>query len=575
MSTHPRNHLHKLCLPDRQPNSLSSSSICTPLELSPRSIPLSPSSPSSSSFSPTKSHSIDHSTSTSTSPTAASAPWSLTSDVLQSVVKIYVTHCEPTYARPWQMEGQNYTTSSGFILPDRRILTNAHSIEHFTFVRVKRRGDDTRYVASVLAIAEECDLALLTVPDDAFWHGGLTALPISERLPALRDSVIVAGYPHGGDGMSVTAGVVSRIELLEYTEASNLLSVQIDAAINPGNSGGPAFDSEGKVVGVAFKMMASHTSENIGYLIPTNVVHHFLNDVDKHEHYTGFCSVGFEWNELEAPAMRRYYKVPRDESGILVTGVEYNVQSLEKYDVVTHINGCSISNSGMIHYDPCGERISFQVVISERFDGDSVHLRVYRDGELVEGGVQYKLENINTRKLVPVHLELNGEKNRYVQPSYFVFGGFVFLKLTAAYLKATYGHGYKAVANMPVNLRWLCEHGDMSQDEREIVVLSHVLNCPTNIHYEHFYDERVYKVNDTPVRSLQHMYEAIQEMVGDENVRFVKLQLMDDVIVVDKQEAMECHEDVLTMHHISKDSSFEQASLSTLFERVRVSEDKQ
>jgi len=52
----------------------------------------------------------------------------------------------------------------------------------------------------------------------------------------------VAGYPLGGDSLSITKGIVSRVTMTRYAHASNkLLGIQIDAAINPGNSGGPAF----------------------------------------------------------------------------------------------------------------------------------------------------------------------------------------------------------------------------------------------------------------------------------------------------------------------------------------------
>jgi S1-C subfamily serine protease len=48
----------------------------------------------------------------------------------------------------------------------------------------------------------------------------------------------VVGYPIGGDTISVTSGVVSRIEVTSYVHGSTeLLGVQIDAAINSGNSG--------------------------------------------------------------------------------------------------------------------------------------------------------------------------------------------------------------------------------------------------------------------------------------------------------------------------------------------------
>ena len=54
----------------------------------------------------------------------------------------------------------------------------------------------------------------------------------------LQDAVAVVGYPIGGDTISVTSGVVSRIEVTSYVHGSTeLLGVQIDAAINSGNSG--------------------------------------------------------------------------------------------------------------------------------------------------------------------------------------------------------------------------------------------------------------------------------------------------------------------------------------------------
>ncbi len=52
-----------------------------------------------------------------------------------------------------------------------------------------------------------------------------------------RDEILVAGYPQGGDSLSITKGIVSRVVMTRYAHSSNkLLGIQIDAAINPGNS---------------------------------------------------------------------------------------------------------------------------------------------------------------------------------------------------------------------------------------------------------------------------------------------------------------------------------------------------
>jgi hypothetical protein len=67
---------------------------------------------------------------------------------------------------------------------------------------------------------------MLTVEDDEFWKG-VSPLEFGS-LPALQDAVTVVGYPIGGDTISVTSGVVSRIEILSYVHGSTeLLGLQV------------------------------------------------------------------------------------------------------------------------------------------------------------------------------------------------------------------------------------------------------------------------------------------------------------------------------------------------------------
>lgn len=62
--------------------------------------------------------------------------------------------------------------------------------------------------------------------DDEFWEG-VSAVEFGD-LPALQDAVTVVGYPIGGDTISVTSGVVSRIEILSYVHGSTeLLGLQV------------------------------------------------------------------------------------------------------------------------------------------------------------------------------------------------------------------------------------------------------------------------------------------------------------------------------------------------------------
>ncbi len=43
-----------------------------------------------------------------------------------------------------------------------------------------------------------------------------------------------------------------------------------------------------------------------GYIIPSSVVQHFLKDVLRHGHYTGFVTLGITWAPLENTHLRAY-----------------------------------------------------------------------------------------------------------------------------------------------------------------------------------------------------------------------------------------------------------------------------
>jgi hypothetical protein len=70
--------------------------------------------------------------------------------------------------------------------------TILHRSTAFVQVRVKRRGDDQKYLAHVLATGTECDLALLCVDDAAFWEG-ICPMELGP-MPYLQEHVAVVGF---------------------------------------------------------------------------------------------------------------------------------------------------------------------------------------------------------------------------------------------------------------------------------------------------------------------------------------------------------------------------------------------
>eukprot|EP00899_Mesostigma_viride_P010039 jgi/Mesvir1/19036/Mv12800-RA.1 len=318
--------------------------------------------------------------------------------VLQSVVKLFVTSTSPNYAMPWQMKYQTKSTASGFVIAGRRIITNAHAVSHQMLIMVRKHGHARKYIARVLACGAECDLALLTVNEEEFWDD-IEHLELGD-VPHLQEVVTVVGYPTGGDSVSVTKGVVSRLNLQQYSHASfHLLAIQIDAAINAGNSGGPALQGE-KVAGVAFETLLD--AENIGYIIPVPVIEHFLRDVDNNKKYRGFCDIGLFWQEMENTDFKAHMKMKPGQSGVYVT----RVQPLAKVnkvirpgDVILAFDGKPLADDGTVSFRE-KELIEFTHLVSMKFVDESATLTLLRDGCQIDVVTPLDMN----KQLVPIHL---------------------------------------------------------------------------------------------------------------------------------------------------------------------------
>ncbi|KAI3935408.1 hypothetical protein MKW98_027548 [Papaver atlanticum] len=451
--------------------------------------------------------------------------------LMDAVVKVFCAHSAPNYSLPWQRVQQYATTSSGFIISGRKVLTNAHSVEHYTRVKLKKRGSDVKYLAKVLAIGNECDIAMLTVEDDEFWEG---VSPIEfGSLPSLQDAVTVVGYPIGGDTISVTSGVVSRIEIFPYKQGSTeLLGLQIDAAINSGNSGGPTFSDTGKCVGIAFQTSKGEDIENMGYVIPTAVVMHFLQDYEKKEEYTGFPTLGFEWQTMENPDLRLSMGMSSNQKGILVsriapTSPEFHI--LKPSDVILSFDGIDIANDGTVLFTH-GERIGFSYLISQKYSGDNAIVKVIRDSKIVELDIK-----LATRiPLVPVNIEA---------PSYYIVAGFVFTVVSLPFL-----HSEKNIQpNVVMKLLDKCLNGMSQSEDEQLVVISQVLAADINIGYEGIAHTQVLAFNGNPVRNLK----SLASMVENCDDEFLKFELdYSKVVVVQTNTAKKASEDILTTYAI-------------------------
>ncbi len=217
----------------------------------------------------------------------------------KTVVKIFTVTNRPNYYQPWVLGYQYNASGSGCILPGHRILTNAHVVSDQVFIQVMKAGDTKKYTAQVEYVDHDREVAILKVKDSDFFTD---TLPVEfGELPYQRDKVAVYGFPVGGDELSITEGVVSRIEVQKYVHSmKSFLTIQTDAAINPGNSGGPAFKG-GKMIGLAFQAFGGGEAQNtVVYIVPIVIIQRSLKDIRKTVS-DGAPSLGFYWQKMESP----------------------------------------------------------------------------------------------------------------------------------------------------------------------------------------------------------------------------------------------------------------------------------
>src|SRR5512134_2988073 len=276
--------------------------------------------------------------------TAAAAAPPIVGD---SVVHLQVYRSRSDWNLPWRMAPVDSAMGSGFLIEGGRVLTNAHVVADAREILVRRPDQANPYVATVAAVGNDCDLALLQVADPTFAKG-LKPLALGD-VPRSGSRVLTYGFPLGGQDVSSTAGIVSRVESRGYVHSGidAHLVVQTDAAINPGNSGGPVVQ-DGRVVGVAFQGYPGF--DNMGFFIPVPVVRHFLEDLSDAT-YDGFPESGLSTSPLLSPAHRRERGLPAEKSGVVVDqvapgGTAFGV--LRPGDVILEVEGTPVANDGSV-----------------------------------------------------------------------------------------------------------------------------------------------------------------------------------------------------------------------------------
>jgi S1-C subfamily serine protease len=451
-----------------------------------------------------------------------------------SVVRIFATAQESDYESPWQATRPSSGTGSGVVVAPGKILTGAHVVADATFIQVQTSTHPDKFIARLAAVCHDSDLALLEV-EDALFQDETTPAALGDQLPDLQDKVSVVGFPVGGEELSVTEGVVSRIELQRYAHSDRwLLAVTVDAAINNGNSGGPVFLDD-QVVGIAFQSLDD--AENIGEMVPTPLIRRFLEGAETRKQVL-VPGLGGTIQTLENASLRHALKMQPGQSGVRIRTVAAGNSGdgvLKVDDVLMSFDGYDIANNGTIRYDD-NHRTGFLVLLGDHFVGDEVEAVILRDGA----------EQTVTMRLQPLRPLVHRARYDHI-PSYFVFAGMVFQPLSVNFLR-TWTDWWDTAPKEFLHYYYM---GEPTAERREVVALTQVLSDAVNVGYEDLYAETVKSVGGVVPRDLRHFAELVDACDDQLELRMNSGAL----VVFDAAEARRHQDAILARYRVPADRS--------------------
>ena len=466
-----------------------------------------------------------------------------------AVVKVFATTRTPEPYQPWTKAQPREISGTGVVIDGHRILTNAHVVLYASQIQVQANRSGDKLSAHVVAVSPGIDLAVLTLDDTSFFD---THPPIKRAsiLPSVKDPVLVYGFPTGGTSLSITKGIVSRIEFSGYNFPVSGLRIQIDAAINAGNSGGPAVAGDA-MVGLAFSHLGG--AENIGYIIPCEEIELFLRGTAHGEKYQK-PGLYDEVQTLQNPTLRAYLKAGPEITGMVVTHPDATVPGnpLRQWDIVTHLGSVPVADDGMVSITDT-LRVSFRYMVQKLAQNGQIPLQVYRAGRSLAVSMPVPGDH-------PLLLaDLQG-----AYPSYFVFGPLVFSAATAQFFAGIGGNASTVDALAAMDNPLVTRRGDSPAfpGEQLVVVSSPFFPHDSAKGYDNATASVVRTINGIPIKNLRHLVEVLRDC-RDEYLRIEFAGRNRENLVFRRAELAAATEEILNDNGIRSQTSPDLAKVWT------------
>lgn len=240
------------------------------------------------------------------------------------------------------------------------ILTNAHVVKDMDKIVIVL-SDGNGYEAKLKCIDEETDLAVVKISKT-----GLLAATFGKMEDIIIGKTVIAiGTPVSISlRNSASIGIISGIN---RGLDSPYRLIQTDAAINPGNSGGPLVNLKGNVIGINSNKFSGVGVEGLGFSIPVNTINYVLEQFDKY-----------------GRVRRAYLGADFEEDWAARVGLpSNNGLSIKDIDKISPAKEKGLKAGDIllaVNSDKVNTEVDFNEVMKKYFPGDSITLKIKRDG---------------------------------------------------------------------------------------------------------------------------------------------------------------------------------------------------
>jgi len=274
---------------------------------------------------------------------------------------------------------------SGVILnPDGYILTNNHVVEGASGDGIEVTLSDNRVFkkAKVVGTDKFTDLAVIKI--DA------QDLPV----PRLGNSdnvevghiVLAIGNPLNLTS-TMTQGIVSalgrQLNIIDENRTGLGIEdfIQTDAAVNPGNSGGALVDINGDVVGINAAIATTNARfQGYSFAIPINLAKKVATDIIKYGKVRrGYIGVTIQTVDATLAKAKGLSKPAGVFVQSVTAGSAGEAAGVKEEDIILSVDGKDVNTNNQL-----------QTIIASRYPGETVALKIFRDGKTIEKKVVLK-----------------------------------------------------------------------------------------------------------------------------------------------------------------------------------------